>query len=128
MKTKLPITERINGLKDIISIVKPNADELKLINYKGKAKRILGAQSMLLGEMIAEAYNEGTKLNWKNYDQKKWFGWFDHSNPGSGFDDSLYFHWRTISFVSARLHFKEEALFWDAVKKFPKIYKTLMTK
>lgn len=128
MKTLKPITERIKTLKDILTISKPDKDEMILISYKGKNKRLLGAQAELLAEMIADTYNEGTKLDWKNYDQKKWFGWFDHSNPVSGFFSSSYCDWHPISPVSARLHFKEEALFWDAVKKFPKIYKILMTK
>lgn len=128
MKVLKPITERIKTLKDILAISKPDKDEMILISYKGKNKRLLGAQAELLAEIIADVYNEGTKLDWKNYDQRKWFGWFDHSDPGSGFCDSDCHGWPSDSGVSARLHFKEEALFWDAVKKFPKIYKTLMTK
>lgn len=127
MKSQKPITERIKTLKDIFKVSQPDPDELKLISYKGKNKRLLGAQTQLIAEHITEVYNEGTILDWDNNDQKKWFGWYD-IEKGSGFDRWDCDCWTTESAVSSRLHFKEKDLFWDAVNKFPKIYKTLMVK
>lgn len=126
MKSKKLIEELT--LEDIIKISKPNTIEKVLITYKGKSRRILGSQGILLAEMIANVYNNGTILNWENKDEKKWFGWYNYSKPGSGFFDSFYFGWPGDSSVSSRLHFKEEKLFWLAVKNFPKVYENLMVK
>lgn len=125
---KLSIIERINTLEDIFKISKPSKEEKLLISYKGKKSRLLGAQAMLVAEMIAEVYNEGIILDWNEASQTKWFGRYDYSKLGSGFDPLDFIYWYSESSVSSRLHFKKEALFLDAVKKFPEIYKRLMEK
>lgn len=37
--------DKIKTLKDIYDIVKPDKNELILLNYKGKSKRLLGAKA-----------------------------------------------------------------------------------
>lgn len=120
--------EDITTLEEVYRIAKPTTAEKQLLSYKGKSRRLLGAQAMLQAEMIAEVYNERIKLDWDNYNQKKWFGWWDYSKNGSGFSVSPYYYWLTRSAGSSRLHFASEKLFWKAVKTFPKVYKTLMKK
>jgi len=41
--------------------------------------------------VIAEALNEGQKIDYKNCDQKKWIPWFNTISPsGFAFDDAYY--------------------------------------
>lgn len=126
---KKSIIERINTLEDVYKIAKPTIAEKQLLSYKGKSRRLLGSQAMLQAEMIAEVLNEGKNLDWDNYDQKKWFGWYYYSKTSSGFFGSACHFWAVSgSRASSRLHFASEELFWHAVKTFPKVYKNLMEK
>lgn len=121
------ITGRIKTLADVFAITQPCGDVEKLLNYTGTNRMMIGAKNFILAELIAEAYNEGWVPNWKDTNEKKWSGWFDGSN-NFAFSSSLYSYWHAGTYVGSRLVFKSEKLLLDAVKKFPEIYREILTK
>lgn len=122
----LDITKRINGLEDIFTLTKPTLEEATLLNYDGPSRRLIGAKNMLLGELISEAYAQGKEADFENGNQYKWAPVFE----GGGFAFSVSFFDRRLSYacVGSRLWFAEERLSNDAVKKFPDVFKNLLSK
>jgi len=121
------IIERIQTLQDVIEVTDPGAEVINILNYAGPNRKLIGAKNFILAELIAEAYNEGWEADYKNNNQKKWYGWFDGSR-GFAFVFSRYDGWDTNAGVGSRLCFETEAKLLDAVKKFPNVYKELLTK
>ena len=78
--------------------------------------------------VIAEALNEGTKMDWADEDQRKWLPWFRLSSGVFVFCGAGYGY----SFASAgdgsRLCFKSEELAEYAGKQFLDIYSALLQK
>jgi hypothetical protein len=78
--------------------------------------------------IINEALNEGWKPNWGDWNESKYFPWFDFqrgSDKSSGFGFS-YFVWTyslTGTDVGARLCFKSAELAKYAGKQFEELYK-----
>lgn len=94
----------------------------------GMAKFILANYKLAI---IAEALNEGKKADWSNWDEWKYFPWFeikaDKTNPsGSGFSDSGYDDWFTVTDVGSRLSFRSRELALYAGKQFEELYKDLI--
>lgn len=59
--------------------------------------------------IIAEAMNEGKQFDWSDYNQRKWFPYFDmddeDDDSGFGFSSTDYGYWTTFTIVGARLVF-----------------------
>ncbi len=77
--------------------------------------------------IIAEALNEGWQPDWSNYNEYKYYPWFEidasKDNPaGSGFSGSNYDCWDTNSYVGSRLCFKSRELALYAGKQFEDLY------
>ncbi len=79
--------------------------------------------------VIAEALNEGWAPDWNNYDQWKYYPWFDMESygeqvgSGSGFAFGGYGYVGTISCVGSRLCFKSSELAEYAGKQFLDLYR-----
>ena len=78
--------------------------------------------------IIAEALNDGWKPNWKDWDESKYYPWFDMDNddddqPGSGFSYGDYGCGRTGTCLGSRLCFKTWELAEYAGKQFEELYK-----
>jgi hypothetical protein len=100
-----------------VSMLTPGMQKFIMANYKLS--------------IIAEALNEGKKADWFNWDEYKYFPWFeinaDESNrSGVGFSDSDYVLWRTFTGVGSRLSFRSRELALYAGKQFEELYKDLI--
>ena len=71
---------------------------------------------------IAEALNEGWQPDWNNYDEYKYYPWF---NMGGGFSFYGYDYSYTFSNVGSRLCFKSRDLAEYAGQQFTDLYKDL---
>jgi len=114
------IMVRANTFAKVLKIAKPTKEELAIINYKGKSKRLLFANHTMVCALIAEVLNEGKTDNW-------WFPWF--KNTGSGFvcDVSGNSYYGDFTAVGAALRFENQAKSDFAAKTFPTEFKNLMT-
>lgn len=121
------ITDRIQSLEDVFELVPPTEDQLILLNYKGSNRKMIGAQNSMLHEMIVEAYNEGKVADYNNGNQQKHFPVFDGSS-GFGFSDSNYDCTYTYASVGSRFAFLDQSHVADAAKKFPNVFKQILTK
>jgi hypothetical protein len=104
------ITEKIKSFEDAcqllgIDAVLPQVEMLP----ENQQKAILAHYKLMI---IAEALNEGWKPNWDNYDEYKYYPWFDMegSSSGSGFSFCDCDGWITGSSVGSRLCFKSREL------------------
>ena len=72
--------------------------------------------------IIFLAINNGWKPDWSNYNQWKYYPWFEVLSPGFGFDDSNYDYDYSDASVGSRLcaDTKEKALY--VAKQFKDIY------
>lgn len=121
------ITDRVKSILDVLTIIKPSADQKILLNYDGDDRKMIGAKNFMWAEMIAEVLNEGWIPDYNDESQKKWFGWFD-GRSGFAFSFSFCGNWLTVTYSGSRLCFKSEALLLYAVKTFPDVYKEIMKK
>lgn len=95
--------------------------------YPAKHRAALVAQAELF--LIIDVLNEGHQFDWNNYDERKWYLWWDMeksaSNP-SGF--RLYAVGCTVtgSHVGSRHCFKSKEIAEHAAKYFIKHFKAIM--
>jgi hypothetical protein len=79
--------------------------------------------------VINEAINEGHQFDWNNFDEKKWFPWFDmeltEDNP-SGFRFYVAYCGIDLSHVGSRLSYRTRAAAEHAGKTFVDIYREMM--
>lgn len=78
--------------------------------------------------IIAEALNDGWKPIWKDWEECKYYPWFqmdsdDDEVPGSGFSYYVYRYDDAFACVGSRLCFKTRALAEYAGKQFSSLYK-----
>lgn len=79
--------------------------------------------------VVAEALNEGTKMDYRDSNQKKWLPWFNVLSPaGVSFDATVYGYSSAFAGRAARLCLKSEALAKYAGKQFPEIHEGIITK
>ena len=99
-------------------------------NYPVNHQKAMIAFAKLV--IINEAMNEGKKFDWNNYDQNKYYPWFDmekdeENNPsGFRFHASTYVLSATYSIGGSRLCFftREDAKF--AGSHFEELYRDIM--
>ena len=80
--------------------------------------------------IIIQAINDGWEPNWNDYNEWKYYAWFEveasEDNPaGSGFSHSLYDYSFTRTRVGSRLCFKSSELAMYAGTQFEEEYKQL---
>ena|SRR5688572_19690390 len=121
-----PVAPGLDTLEAIFEKVKPTEDQMLLLNYSGTDDKVLGAKNWMLAEMIAEAFGDGWVGDFSN-DEPKWFPVFD-GRRGFVFSHSFCDDWFTFSFVGSRHCFRTEQLSDAAAKRFPEVYRKILTK
>lgn len=109
-------------------------EEIPFAEPKNDNQKAVNAAAKLF--IIANALNGDWKPNWYNWDEYKYFPWFDLSPEkqdddegpagGSGFSYYGYFCVYSYSGVGSRLVFKTRDLAEYAGKQFLDIYRDLM--
>ncbi len=95
--------------------------------YPEEDKEAMIAHAKLV--LIAKALNEGWVPDWKDYDQYKYYPWFDmDSSSGDGFSYDNYGGWYTHSFVGSRLCFQSREIAKYAGTRFEDLYKSYFVK
>ncbi|EPM1459350.1 hypothetical protein RG089_002536 [Elizabethkingia anophelis] len=117
------ITDKVKSFEDACQLlgIEPNIPEVAMLP-ENHQKAIIAHYKLVI---IAEAVNEGWKPNWDNWDERKYYPWFDleGSSSGAGFSYGDYDDWFTTSLVGSRLCFKTWELAEHIGKTFIDLYK-----
>jgi hypothetical protein len=107
---------------------KVNTDPAKLPDVSGIleefAKPIIAAYKLLI---IYKAINNEWKPDWSNWDQYKYYPWFEVLSSGFGFSHSTYGYDCTHTTVGSRLCFESEEKAKYAGNQFLQLYKDFLT-
>ena len=121
------ITDKVKSFEDACQLlgIEPNVPEVSMLP-ENHQKAIVAHYKLVI---IAEAVNEGWKPNWDNWDERKYYPWFDleGSSSGAGFSYDDCDVWYSHSNVGSRLCFKNRDLAKYAGQQFESIYKEFMT-
>lgn len=109
------ITDKVDDIESLCEYLRINEDDLFLYpkNTRDKHERYLNACNIL--PKIAEVYNEGVILNWKNSNEYKYlpYLWFFGSSLG------VYFSgWSHDLYCPVGLYYKSSDLSKKAYKNF----------
>ena len=117
------IRDLVKSMKDVLRISKPTKEELTIINYSGKSKRLLFAKNFLIISLISEVLNEGWKPK-TNDSEYRYYPYFYLKAVSSGFDfrDSACVYDYAVTGSASRLCFKTSELAEYAGKTFLKEY------
>ena len=120
----MKITDRINSIEDVISILGENDDDVMEYRILMKYSRNKYNIANTLLTMITKVLNEGWVPNWADTNEKKWFSWWKQESPSSRFvfvgTDCVL--WTTGTVGGSRLCFREKSLAAFAANRFPQIY------
>ena len=106
------ITDKVKTFEDVLKYSAPlTKEELTILNYNGKSKKLLNAKKDMRWDLIRDVFNEG-KLNMDDTSQMKYYGWFDiikdSSKPsGVGLSLDVVDYAGTSAYCGARLCFIE---------------------
>jgi hypothetical protein len=107
---------------------KVNTDPAKLPDVSGIleefAKPIIAAYKLLI---IYKAINNEWKPDWSNWDQYKYYPWFEVLSSGFGFSYSTYGYVNARTGVGSRLCFESEEKAKYAGNQFLQLYKDFLT-
>jgi hypothetical protein len=107
---------------------KVNTDPAKLPDVSGIleefAKPIIAAYKLLI---IYKAINNEWKPDWSNWDQYKYYPWFEVLSSGFGFSCSSYYYDDAGTTVGSRLCFESEEKAKYAGNQFLQLYKDFLT-
>jgi len=113
------IMERVKTMKDVLKIAKPTEEELVVLNYSGKSKRLLFSKYMMILGLIVEVLNEGHefKMDGSEYRYYPYFmvssGFvfystsYDVTNAGTPSASRLCFKTRELAECAGEIFFKE---------------------
>ena len=97
------ITDKVKSFEDACQLlgIEPNVPEVSMLP-ENHQKAIVAHYKLVI---IAEAVNEGWKPNWDNWDERKYYPWFDleGSSSGAGFSYDDCDVWYSHSNVGSRL-------------------------
>jgi len=117
------ITDKVKSFEDACQLlgIEPNVPEVSMLP-ENHQKAIVAHYKLVI---IAEAINEGWKPNWDNWDERKYYPWFDleGSSSGAGFSFNVFVGWDSDSDVGSRLCFKTWELAEYIGKTFIDLYK-----
>jgi hypothetical protein len=102
------IMERVKTFKDVLKIAKPIKEELVLINYNGKSKRLSFARDMMILSLISEVLNEGHVFT-MSPDEERHYPWF-YISSGFVFNFAHYNDTGAITASASRLCLKNAEL------------------
>jgi len=121
------ITARVKTLEDALAITgRPAVPEFA--DVPEELRSYLQAQYKAMA--ITETLNEKWVANWSNWDENKWFPWFDYDKASSRFAfyaTSYLYAFATAGYAS-RLCFRTKALAEYAGRQFEDIYNELLLK
>lgn len=103
------------------------ADEIPFAEPKNGNQKAVNAAAKLF--ILASALNGEWVADWDNWDQGKYYPWFDMRSTaagGSGFSCFVCYSGRVFSIVGSRLVFKDRKTAEYAGKQFLDIYRDLM--
>lgn len=120
------ITDRIKTLEDALEETgRPTTP--KFADVPEDLREYFKAQYNTI--VVAEALNEGTKLDYRDGNQKKWLPWFNLLSPsGVSFDVTSYECSITNAGRAARLCLKSEALAKYVGEQFLDLHNGILTK
>jgi len=134
-KEEKGLLEKLFGKKTfastIISQVKTFEDACKVLGIstdtpdvskmpKSHQKALIAHYKLII---IAEALNEGWKPDWSNWDEYKYYPWFEYDKSGSGFGFNYsYWTYTDSDFTGSRLCFKTKELSNYIGKQFLELY------
>lgn len=72
---------------------------------------------------IAEALNEGWEPDWSNYNERKYYPWFEMEKTGVGFSFFVFDYRGTHSIVGSRLCYKSREIAEYAGTQFVELYR-----
>ena len=116
------ITDKVKSFEDACQLlgIEPNVPEVSMLPDNHQ-KAIVAHYKLVI---IAEAINEGWKPNWDNWDERKYYPWFNmSSSSGAGLSYDGFGRWGTGSGVGSRLCFKTWELAEYIGKTFIDLYK-----
>ncbi|TWP30535.1 hypothetical protein ETU09_00610 [Apibacter muscae] len=119
------IIEKIKTFEDACKELNLNPKDFTITipNEFSKHSEALTAHLKLV--VITQALNEGWEPDWSNWDEYKYYPWFDMEDSASGgFSFGGYGDWNSISIVGSRLCFKSRELAEYAGKQFEGLYET----
>lgn len=114
------ITEKVNDINSLLEFLDLEENELFLfdINTKDKEKKYLNACKIL--PKIAEIYNEGKVLDWKNTSEYKYFPYLNFSNGGGS--SVLFYGWSYRLYCPVGFYYVTDNLQQKAYKNFKKYF------
>ena len=116
------IIDRVKTFKDVLRIAKPTKEELAILNYKGKSKRLLFASHVMALSLISEVLNEG----WlPKRGDRRWYVWFDVSS-GFVFFNTSYVDTYANTLSASRLCLKNTELAEHSGKIFIQYHKNVI--
>ncbi|MBO9671985.1 MAG: hypothetical protein J7577_00965 [Sphingobacteriaceae bacterium] len=111
---------KIDGVDPIKSLPYPNATDSEETAVNSFAKVI----------RINRVLNDGWKPDWNNYEERKYYPWFDmedyEGQSGAGFSCNYYVYGRAYSAVGSRLVYKTREIAEFAGQTFLEEYKCFM--
>ncbi|WP_379963952.1 hypothetical protein [Epilithonimonas sp. UC225_85] len=117
------IIDKVKSFEDACQLlgIEPNLPEVSMLP-ENHQKAIIAHYKLVI---IAQAINENWKPNWDNWNERKYYPWFDleGSSSGSGFSYIGYVFWYTLSNVGSRLCFKTYQLAEYVGQTFIDLYK-----
>lgn len=80
------IMDTVRSFSDVLKVAKPTKEELIILNYSGKSKRLIFMKDMMRFALVSEVLNEG----WiPKKGEQRWYAWFDISS-GFAFGNAVY--------------------------------------
>jgi hypothetical protein len=116
--SKIPVSSRINSLKDICEEGNFTLDILPYKNAVTPLEKYVNA--CILIPKIVSVYNEGWEPNWNKSDEYKYFPYFE--KKGSVWLVSDYYYWDASSLLPGSHYYKNRGILMDSCKKFQDTY------
>ena len=115
------VTERIKTVTDVLADNGLTQDQFDK-QCEGRESDEVAYRIL---KLLARSLNEGWKPNWSNFNEAKYYAWFEMGGS-SGFRFLGFVGWRSNSAVGSRLCFKTSELAVHAGKQFSEVYKQFM--
>lgn len=121
-KENQKITELVKSFEDARKMTgRPDVPDFS--NLPTDMRKHFEAQYKMI--VIAEALNEGWIPDWDNYDEYKYYPWFEMSPSSFAFVVSLYAYASAFAGSGSRLKFRTRELAEYAAKQFIDIWKDI---
>ena len=122
--------KKVNSWEDVCKILIRDPNNLPDVSAYDEEDKAAAIASFKLW-MISKASWGKVKIDYDNYNQRKYYGWFDMrsaAGSGSGFSFGVYLYVDGYSAVGARLSFPSKEILLHVVKVFEPEYKALYKK